>query len=61
VFADENAAHAALAQASGGEWRPLRTIREADSFAEGNDTIMDRPLDFTLHQRRFAPRRITVE
>ena len=35
--------------------------QSAAAFDDGTDTLMDRPLDFTLHARRFAPRRIRVE
>ena len=59
VHADEAAALAALQAAAGG-LQPVRTIREAASFEEGSDTLMDRPLDFSPNARRFAPRRINV-
>jgi len=36
-----------------------RVVREAATFEEGTDTLMDAPLDFS--ERRFAPRRIAVE
>ena len=35
-----------------------RRIREAGTFDEGTDTLMDRPLDF--RKRDFAPRRVAV-
>ncbi len=36
--------------------RPLRTIREVQSFSEGTDTLLDTPVDFAA--RTFIPRRI---
>lgn len=60
VHADEDSALRALETAAGGR-KPVRTVRTAAAFDEGTDTLMDRPLDFTLHTRRFAPRRIRVE
>lgn len=60
VHADEDSALRALEGAAGGR-KPVRTVRTAAAFDEGTDTLMDRPLDFTLHARRFAPRRIRVE
>lgn len=36
-----------------------RVVREVDQFAEGTDTLMDRPLNFQT--REFAPRRVRVE
>lgn len=36
--------------------RPIRTVKDADSFETGTDTLMDVPLDFA--SRRFAPRRV---
>ena len=60
VHADEDSALRALETAAGGR-KPVRTVRTAAAFVEGTDTLMDRPLDFTLHTRRFAPRRIRVE
>jgi len=58
VFGNEEDAKAALCRVSKAEGI-VRTISEAADFAGGNDTVMDRPLDFA--KRRFAPRRITVE
>ena len=60
VHADEDSALRALEGAAGGR-KPVRTVRTAAAFDDGTDTLMDRPLDFTLHARRFAPRRIRVE
>ncbi len=39
--------------------KPLRSITETVDFADGNDTLQDRPLDFAA--RQFAPRRVYVE
>lgn len=39
--------------------RALRSVREVDDFADGTDTLMDRPLDF--RKRDYAPRRVKVE
>jgi len=36
-----------------------RVVREVEQFADGNDTLMDRPLDF--RKREFAPRRVQVD
>ncbi|MDD4061524.1 MAG: type I-E CRISPR-associated protein Cas5/CasD [Kiritimatiellae bacterium] len=60
VHAEEDSALRALESAAGGR-KPVRTVRAAAAFDEGTDTLMDRPLDFSLHTRRFAPRRIRVE
>ena len=58
IFGSENEAEAALIRAAGG--RPVgRRIREVRGFAEGTDTLMDRPLNFK--KRSFAPRRVKVE
>lgn len=35
-----------------------RVVREVEEFADGTDTLMDRPLDFK--KRDFAPRRVHV-
>ncbi len=60
VHADRDAAVAALGAAAGG--RPAtRIVREAATFEDGTDTLMDRPLDFNPDSRRFAPRRIRVD
>lgn len=60
VFDSAADAEAALIQAAGG--RPVvRRIREVDDFADGTDTLMDRPLGFTYKVDRFAPRRVKVE
>ncbi len=37
----------------------ITVIRDAASFAEGDDTLMDVPLDFSHDARRFAPRRVS--
>ncbi len=58
VHDDNEAALAALKRAAGSDI-VQRTVREADCFESGNDTLMDRPLDFAT--RQFAPRRIRVE
>lgn len=58
VHATEAEALSRLCHAAGAKGA-LRTIGEAASFDEGNDTLMDRPLDFAA--RRFAPRRVLVE
>lgn len=58
VFKNEDAAKDALCQVSKADGI-VRTVSEADDFASGNDTVMDRPLNFA--ERRFAPRRIYVE
>lgn len=58
VFGNEDDARAALCKAAKAEG-VVRTVREAATFEAGNDTVMDRPLDFA--ERRFAPRRILVE
>jgi CRISPR system Cascade subunit CasD len=58
VHADNEAALAALKRAAGNDI-VQRTVREAECFESGNDTLMDRPLDFAT--RQFAPRRILVE
>jgi len=39
--------------------QPSRVCREAISFEDGTDTLMDIPVDFAT--REFTPRRITVE
>ncbi len=36
-----------------------RSVIEVERFAEGDDTIMDLPLDFA--NRRFAPRRVKID
>jgi len=43
---------------SGRDVGQFATVREADTFAEGTDTIMDVPVNFKT--REFAPRRIDV-
>jgi CRISPR system Cascade subunit CasD len=59
VHADRDAAVAALGAAAGGQ--PVtRVVRQAASFEDGTDTLMDTPLDFSTESRRFAPRRICV-
>ncbi len=60
VHADAKTALDSLSTAAGG-LTPVRTVSEAPSFEGGNDTVMDRPLDFDPNGRRFAPRRILVE
>jgi len=37
----------------------MRRVSEIEAFADGNDSIMDRPIDFA--KRKFASRRILVE
>ena len=60
VHDDKDAALAALRKAFGDNDAVVtRKIVEPRSFADGNDTLMDRPLDFST--RRFASRRIQVE
>lgn len=39
--------------------KPFRIVREVDTFEEGTDTLLDRPLNFA--RREFAPRRIVIE
>jgi CRISPR system Cascade subunit CasD len=57
VFDDEAAALAKLRQVSGAA-AIERIVREVTLFADGDDTIMDVPLDFSPNTRRFAPRRV---
>lgn len=57
MYADEEAARSELCRVAGAV-ASERIVREAASFEEGNDTLMDRPLDFAA--RRFAPRRVEV-
>lgn len=58
VYEDEAEAEAALSRAA--QCRAIsRRIREVRDFAEGTDTLMDRPLDFK--KRDFAPRRVKVD
>ncbi len=63
VFDSPEAALARLRQAAGTATEPagqsLRVITEAAEFADGSDTLMDRPLDFA--ERTFAPRRVRVD
>lgn len=60
VHADTDAALAALREAYGdSDAVVVRKVVEGKSFDDGNDTIMDRPLDFS--GRHFAARRICVE
>lgn len=59
IHAAEEEALASLCRAAGVE-SAMRVVREAATFADGNDTVMDRPLDFSPNGRRFAPRRILV-
>jgi CRISPR system Cascade subunit CasD len=35
-------------------------VREVHAFADGDDTILDVPLDFDPANRRFGPRRVSV-
>ncbi len=58
LFSTEAAALERLKTAAG-EDEIRRVVREAATFEEGTDTLMDAPLDFS--ERRFAPRRIAVE
>ena len=57
VYEAEDAAVARLMHVSGCEVVE-REVAEASTFADGNDTLMDMPLDF--QERRFAPRRVDV-
>jgi len=57
IFDSEATALAQLCAAAGIE-RPLRCVREVESFAEGTDTLMDRPIDFAA--RSFASRRVAI-
>lgn len=57
VFDDEAGALARLRQVSGSA-AAERIVREVTLFADGDDTIMDVPLDFSPNARRFAPRRV---
>ncbi len=59
VHSDESKALDVLLRAAGKDLLMKRKVSEAESFDTGNDTLMDRPLDFA--ERRFAPRRILVE
>jgi CRISPR system Cascade subunit CasD len=60
VHADTDSALAALRNAFGDiDAVVARKVAETESYAEGNDTLMDRPIDFA--KRRFASRRIMVE
>jgi len=60
IYADKDAAVAALGAAAGG--RPAtRIVREATTFEDGTDTLMDRPLNFDPNAREFAPRRIRID
>ncbi len=38
---------------------PERRAKEVAAFSDGDDTLMDRPLDFA--KRQFAPRRVHIE
>jgi len=57
LFGSYEQALARLEDIAGGPAR--RVVREVDHFAEGSDTLMDRPLNFQT--RQFAPRRVKVE
>lgn len=57
VFATAEEALARLTHVGGGT-SPSRVVAESANFADGTDTLMDIPLDFSL--RRFAPRRVVV-
>lgn len=66
VFESEGAAIEALRQRErarrperGGEAQIVRVVKDAATFADGTDTLMDNPLDFA--SRKFAPRRIALE
>lgn len=59
VHAEESEALAALIGVVGEAMQVKRKISEADCFENGNDMLMDRPLDFS--ERKFAPRRILVD
>lgn len=61
VHVDEESALKQLAQRAGtdGDGSIVRSVKEVGDFHDGNDTIMDGPLDFS--ERRFAPRRVLVE
>ena len=58
VFPDETAALERLKEVTRGN-EMQRIVAESDTFEGGGDTIMDVPLDFA--ERRFAPRRVTVQ
>lgn len=58
VFDNESNALARLRQVSGAHVVE-RTVHEVTTFAEGDDTLMDVPLDFSPNARRFAPRRVS--
>jgi CRISPR system Cascade subunit CasD len=36
-------------------------VREVSSFGEGVDSLMDQPVSFNIHGRKFAPRRIMLK
>jgi len=57
VFPDPDSALARLKEISRCD-AVQREVHEVDSFEDGNDTLMDVPLDFA--RRRFAPRRVDV-
>lgn len=59
LFATGAEAEARLVTVAGGH--PVQHIRETTDFAEGNDTLMDRPLSFQNDRRAFAPRRVAVD
>ena len=58
LFDTEEAALQHLCQQAGTP-NASRVCREAASFEDGTDTLMDTPLDFA--ERSFAPRRVEVE
>lgn len=59
LYASAAEAEARLVTVAGGQ--PVRRIREATDFAEGTDTLMDRPMNFQNDQRDFMPRRVVVD
>jgi len=58
VFDSETEALSRLQQVSGATVVE-RTVREVTAFADGDDTLMDVPLDFSPNARRFGPRRVS--
>ena len=58
VFATLEAALGRLCEA-GGVSAPERRVKEVAVFSDGDDTLLDRPLDFAT--RQFAPRRVRIE
>jgi len=50
---------ATVAAIAGTDSPPTRVVSEVAEFADGSDTLMDRPLSFA--ERTFAPRRVAVD